>query len=110
MKSKWFESDTLAYTILLVLLFALGSLSSMAQDSKVRLEGTTFVQVKSDKVSTKNDTKTQYTYEAKDGKKYPIYLSKNGKAYIIRVSKKTGREYKQYLPEVTEQLSKGKEE
>ena len=31
------------------------------------------------------------------GVKYPIYVSKNGKYYVIRTSKKTGKEYKQYL-------------
>lgn len=71
---------------------------------EIKREGTTFVQVKSDKVTLKNDTKTQYTYKASDGKVYPIYLSKNGKAFVVRVSKKTGREYKQYLPEVTAQI------
>ena len=82
--------------------------STMSAQS-VQRKGNTFVQVESNKVEvSKNDTKTAYTYKAKDGKEYPIYLSKNGKAFIIRVSKKTGKEYKQYLPEVTEQL-KGKQ-
>lgn len=48
--------------------------------------------------------KTQYVFKAKDGKEYPIYISKQGKAFIWRVSKKTGKQYKQYLPEVTKQL------
>ena len=74
----------------------------LAQD--VKREGTTFVEVGSSKVSLKNDTKTKYTYKTKDGKVYPVYLSKTGKAFIVRVSKKSGKEYKQYLPEVTEQL------
>lgn len=74
--------------------------------SEIKREGNTFTYVQSDKVSLKNDTKTQYTYKTKDGKEYPIYLSKNGKAFIVRVSKKTGREYKQYLPQITEQLNK----
>lgn len=88
----------------LVALVMLMGAPIFAQD--VKREGTTFVEVKSDKVSLKNDTKTKYTYKAKDGKEYPIYVSKNGKAFIVRVSKKSGREYKQYLPQVTEQLSK----
>jgi hypothetical protein len=71
----------------------------------VKREGNTFVQVQSDTVSLKNDTKTKYTYKAKDGREYPIYLSKNGKAFIVRVSKKSGKEYRQYLPQVTEQLN-----
>ena len=91
------------FLALVALAFMVGA-PIFAQD--VKREGNTFVQVQSDKVSLKNDTKTQYTYKDKDGKEYPIYLSKNGKAFIVRVSKKSGKEYKQYLPQVTEQLSK----
>jgi len=49
--------------------------------------------------------KTDYTYKDSKGVSYPIYLSPKGKAFIIRVSKKTGKEYKQYLPEVTKRLN-----
>ena len=91
------------FLALVALAFMVGA-PIFAQD--VKREGNTFVQVQSDKVSLKNDTKTQYTYKDKNGKEYPIYLTKNGKAFIIRVSKKNGREYKQYLPQVTEQLKK----
>ena len=90
--------------LLLVALVMLMGAPIFAQD--VKRNGNTFEQVQSDKVTLKNDTKTKYTYKAKDGKEYPIYLSRNGKAFIVRVSKKSGREYKQYLPQVTEQLSK----
>ena len=45
----------------------------------------------------KPGTLTGQTFKAADGKIYPIYKSINGKFYIIRVSKKTGKEYKQYL-------------
>lgn len=31
------------------------------------------------------------------GVPYPIWVSPNGKYYIIRISKKTGKEYKQYI-------------
>lgn len=87
---------------LVVLALMVGTIFSQ----NVKREGNTFVEVKSDKVSLKNDSLTAMTYKAKDGKEYPIYLSKNGKAFIVRVSKKSGREYKQYLPQVTEQLNK----
>lgn len=50
--------------------------------------------------------KTCYVYQDKDGIQYPIYLSSKGKAFIIKKSKKTGKEYRQYLPEITKQLSK----
>lgn len=94
---------------IMVALACMVGATSFAQG--VQRQGNTFVQVekpKSDKVTLKNDKKTEYTYKAKDGNVYPIYLSKNGKAFIIRISKKTGREYKQYLPEVTEQINGGK--
>lgn len=69
------------------------------------LRGKTFEQVDTQSTKSKDmGTKTAYTYKAKDGKEYPIYTSKQGKAFIWRVSKKTGKQYKQYLPEVTKQL------
>lgn len=89
--------------VLVVLATMVGS-TMFAQS--VKREGNTFVEVKSDKVSLKNDSLTTLKYKTKDGKEYPIYLSKNGKAFIVRVSKKSGREYKQYLPQVTEELNK----
>ena len=77
---------------------------------KCTLKGKTFEQVDSSKPSKQKDmgVKTQYTFKAKDGKEYPIYISKQGKAFIWRVSKKTGKQYKQYLPEVTKQLQNQK--
>lgn len=46
-------------------------------------------------------------YQDKSGKQYPIYRSKKGSFYIIKISKKTGKEYRQYLPkEVQEVLKK----
>lgn len=86
----------------LILIAAL-CLTMTTAAQKVERKGNNFVQVKS--VSAGKDSLTIYTYEV-SGKKYPIHLSKNGKAFIIRVSKKTGKEYKQYLPQVTEQLNK----
>lgn len=71
--------------------------------TKVQRQGNVFIEQK-DTTFRNNGTLTKHTYKAKDGKQYPIYLSKNGKAYIVRVSKNTGRQYKQYLPQVTEQL------
>ena len=44
------------------------------------------------------DTKTKYTWENKEGNKYPIYITKKCACYVIRISEKTGKEYKYYLP------------
>ena len=48
--------------------------------------------------SVNQDTKTQFTWQDKDGNIYPIYISKKGACYVIKVSKKTDKEYKYYLP------------
>lgn len=51
--------------------------------------------------------KTPYSFQAKDGKTYPIYISQRGSCYIVRVSKKTGKEYKQYLgKEISQEICK----
>lgn len=87
---------------MVILAFMVGT--SGAQN--VQRQGKVFVEQKATR--TTQAQKTEYVYKAKDGKEYPIYLSKNGKAFIIRVSKKTGKEYRQYLPQVTEELNKQK--
>ena len=58
-------------------------------------DGDTF---KVETTSVNKDTKTKYTWEDKEGNKYPIYITKKGACYVLRVSKKTGKEYKYYLP------------
>jgi hypothetical protein len=42
--------------------------------------------------------KTAATWVTKDGTKYPIYKSASGRCFILKVSKKSGKEYKYYLP------------
>ena len=89
--------------LLILLLYILSPCIVQAQDYKQ--EGMTFVQTTSK--SSSKATKTGYTWE-KDGIKYPIYISSKGKAYIIRTSKKTGKEYKQYLPDTVAETIKKK--
>lgn len=86
--------------LLLLLCLLLGGISVSAQN--VIRKDNTFMQVSNkEKVTYKA---TPYTYVASDGTKYPIYVSGNGKYFIIRKSAKTGKEYRQYLPKVQEQL------
>lgn len=66
-------------------------------------EGNVF---KVEQSSEVKETMIPYFYEINDVK-YPIYVSANGSFYIKRISKKTGQEYKYYLPkEVQEKLKK----
>jgi hypothetical protein len=78
---------------LFILLMFLLPFACMAQD--VVRNGKNFTKV------SQSDTKeiqTEFTYTIK-GIVYPIFISKNGACYIKRISKKTGKEYKQYLGE-----------
>jgi hypothetical protein len=87
---------------LIVLILGLIVLSKANAQNVVR-KGSTFVEQAD---STKQTgVKTKYTYKDKNGVEYPIYLSSKSKAYIICTSKKTGKQRKRYLPEVTAQLS-----
>lgn len=52
--------------------------------------------------TSQSDVQTPYTWKDKDGKVYPIYITKKGACYIKRISKKTGKEYKYYLPKETQ--------
>jgi hypothetical protein len=82
------------------------SLNMSIQAQSVVKSGNTFTQVsnKGGKSSSK-ETKTQYIFKDSKGNTYPVYLSSTGKAFIKKVSKKTGKEYKQYMPEIGKQIN-----
>ena len=69
-----------------------------------RRDGNTFVQ--SPRKTTDGDIPTAYLWRDSKGNEYPIILhtytkgEKKGRvtAYVLRTSKKTGKEYKYYLP------------
>lgn len=74
----------------------------------VTRQGNVFVQdsSKSNKIKKEPAIATPYVFQTSDGTKYPIWKSAQGKYFILRISSKTGKRYKQYLPEVQKQLSK----
>lgn len=59
--------------------------------------GTEFVQTPKESKGTK-ETKTGCTWTDSKGVKYDIYMSSKGRCYVYKTSKKTGKEYKYYLP------------
>lgn len=81
--------------IYIILMLCLCVNNSSAQ---VKQEGNNFTQVSVNKSS--KETKTDYTYTDNKGIKYDVYLGSTGKTYIKKISKKTGKEYKVYLPEI----------
>lgn len=89
--------------VLLVCIILLGGMAYAHAQKEVVRNGNNFIEI-SKKAEKQEVVKTQYTYTASDGNVYPIYLSSTHKAFIIRKSSRTGKEYRQYLPEVTKQL------
>lgn len=77
----------------LLLFFAI-LLSYTTVNAEIIRENNTF---KSERKTENTNTKTQYTWEDKDGNKYPILISKRGACFVIKTSKK-GNEYRYYLP------------
>lgn len=50
--------------------------------------------------NTDNHLKTSFQYKDSGGVLYNIWVNKNnGRCYIYKISKKTGKQYKYYLPE-----------
>lgn len=87
------------------------ALPSMGQEvaksdtAKYILQGNVFKSNDSVSNSKAEDTKTKYTYEDKKGQVYPVYLSKGGKAFVWRKSQKTGKDYRQYIPEIGKMIN-----
>jgi hypothetical protein len=71
--------------------------------AEVKRDGNTF---KVEQTSSSTDTQTKYQWKDKEGNKYPIFITKKAACYIKRVSKKTGKEYKQYLPKDVQETIK----
>lgn len=97
--------------LLIAIAIVLGMMATGYAQTKYEQNGKTFKQVQSEKAIKKGaePLATGFTWEDSKGNKYPIWISNGGKgsAYIIRVSKKTGKEYKQYLgKEITADLKK----
>lgn len=79
---------------------------SFAQDSAAYTRvNNTFIATSASRSS--NAVKTKYTFVTKDSISHPIYITPNNACYILCISKKTGKEYKRYLPkEITAQICK----
>lgn len=88
--------------ILCILMMLTFGLTTNAQN--VVKEGNTFKSVTIKKESGK-DTPTEYKYVDSKGEVYTVMLSSTGKAFIWKTSKKTGKAYKQYVPEIGKQIN-----
>ena len=88
-------------SICVLMLGMLFSIKNEIRAQNVIRNGNVFVQSS----TSRDSTKTDYEYQARDGKKYPIYLSQNGKAFIVKWSEKKQKWYRQYLPKITQMLN-----
>lgn len=83
--------------VLIILLMAIFSIAGVMAHGEIVREGNILSQSKPEPINT------GYMWKDRDGNLYPIYkiLNKKGvwKYFILRVSKKTGKEYRYYLPE-----------
>ena len=99
------------HIVLTIAVLLTASVLAMGQDNtksqSYTREGKTFVQTDSQATPYNGDKVTDYTWKDSHGKQYTIILhtytkgEKAGRttAYVIRKSKKTGKEYKYYLPD-----------
>ena len=91
---------SLSFPFFLVMLII--SMAGTTCAAKVVKKGNTFEVVK----TSSQDVQTYLNWKDKDGIVYPIYITKKGACYVKRISKKTGKEYKYYLPKETQEQIK----
>lgn len=70
------------------------SVKQVRSEQVISRQGDNFTFVKSPK---QKPVKTKFTFTDSHGEIYSIFVNHNGKCYISKVSKKSGKEYRQYL-------------
>jgi len=96
----------------IVLMLGFIAISNGLKAQNVVRQGDTFVVQGATTTDRGKFTKTQYTLETRKGDTVivdTICLSSTGSAFVWKVSKKTGKPYRKYLPEITKQLGTKKE-
>lgn len=91
------------FILSLIVLCSIGTGNSYSQT--VVKQGNTFTQVSNKSKVSAKEVATEYAFKDSKGNTYKVYLSSTGKAYIKKVSKKSGKEYKQYIPEIGKQIN-----
>lgn len=97
---------------IIVCLLMLISLTISYADGKFTVKGNTYTSSTGRVNNSSTPITTGCTWVDSKGISYPIFMSVNGSCYIIKVSKKTGKEYKNYLgAEISQDICKklGKE-
>lgn len=91
---------------IVVLIAWMIALTVKAKAQSIIRKGNTFIELPDSSAKRGGYTKTKNLFTNKNGRTDTIYLSSKGKAFVFRTSKKTGKTYRQYLPEITKMLNK----
>ncbi len=83
-----------AFLVIFLVMFCV-TLSAQTSEPKYKIVGNEIVKTKQT-TAKKPATKTNLTYTV-SGKTYQVWQGSKGGYFVIRTSKKTGKEYKQYL-------------
>ena len=98
--------NIIAVIVIFLFIYFVMFTCATAQGQNVVRKGNTFIEQPTDTASRPKAEKTGMTFIDKDGQVYPVWVSSRGKHFIIKVSKRTGKEYRKYLPEVDKELAK----
>lgn len=81
-------------TVMAALFVAITISANQADTTQFVRNGNNFT--KTYKVQSNKDTETEYTFTIGETI-YPIWITPNGRCYVIRTSKKSGKQYRQYV-------------
>ena len=101
----WRLKNLFMAIIIFITIYIVFFCCAIAQGQNVVRKGKAFIEQK-DTVERPKAKQTDMVFIDKDGQVYPIWVSSKGKHFIIKVSKKTGNEYRKYLPKIDEELAK----
>jgi len=89
----------------ILFIVCVGMVANADNNKSYKCEGTTYSST--GRVQSASTSQTPYSWSDSKGNKYPIYISNSGSCYVIKTSKKTGKEYKNYLgPEISQDICK----
>ncbi|MBR1784002.1 MAG: hypothetical protein IJ760_00990 [Bacteroidales bacterium] len=86
------------HIVLTLALLLASSVAAFSQKATFTTDGSVYSSVSTKPTAQKADTITPYTYDL-HGTQYPIYIGRTGSCYILRTSKKSSKQYRQYLGE-----------
>lgn len=92
------------FILFIIMIVCTVSIACADNDKSFNKDGNVYSSVSKSK-SSSTPVNTGFTWQDSNGVSYPIYISDSGSCYVIKTSKKTGKEYKNYLgPEISQDI------